>query len=175
MSDDGAFSSFSTTARRRLPALFADYLGGLKAHIVLSDRLTWDTSAYGHGETTQSTWTTPYYPSPNVSPLSELRKAPGIRRFGVLSQVHYDIAHNQLGAGVWYENNSYQSPEYDFQMPNIVNGKLTEPLPNPLNYWTNPFAKIYNQDYSTNCSSIFRRMFTPMPSAGTNFVPLHLP
>ena len=28
MSDDGAFSSFSTTARRRLPALFADYLDG---------------------------------------------------------------------------------------------------------------------------------------------------
>jgi len=28
MIDDGAFSSFSTTARRRLPALFADYLDG---------------------------------------------------------------------------------------------------------------------------------------------------
>ncbi|MBS1088289.1 TonB-dependent receptor [Gluconobacter wancherniae] len=148
----------------------ADYLGGLKAHIALSDRLTWDTSAYGHGETTQSTWTTPYYPSPNGSPLSELRKAPGIRRFGVLSQAHYDIAHNQLGAGVWYENNSYQSPEYDFQMPNIVNGKLTEPLPNPLNYWTNPFAKIYNQDYSTNTFTAFvQDTYRPVKNVALHF------
>ncbi|MEJ5153724.1 TonB-dependent receptor [Gluconobacter wancherniae] len=109
-------------------------------------------------------------PVPNDSPLSELRKAPGIRRFGVLSQVHYDIAHNQLGAGVWYENNSYQSPEYDFQMPNIVNGKLTEPLPNPLNYWTNPFAKIYNQDYSTNTFTAFvQDTYRPVKNVALHF------
>ena len=132
-----------------------DYFGGVKAHIKLSRDVTWDTTAYGHGETTQSTWTTPYYPSPNGSPLSELRKSPRIRRFGIISQVHYDTAKNQLAGGVWYENNSYQSPEYDFQMPNIVNGQLTQSLPNPLNYWKNPFAEIYNQDYNTNTFTAF--------------------
>ncbi|NVN45057.1 TonB-dependent receptor [Asaia siamensis] len=132
-----------------------DYLGGMRAHLQLTDHLLWDTTAYGHGETNQATWTTPYYPSPNGSPLSELRKAPGIKRLGFFSRVQYETHDNALGGGIWYENNSYQSPEYVFQMPNIVNGKLTEKLPNPLDYWKNPFAKIFNQDYSTNTFTAF--------------------
>ncbi|MBO1324517.1 TonB-dependent receptor [Acetobacter sp. TBRC 12305] len=133
----------------------SDYFGGVKAHLKLNDHVTWDTTAYGHGETNQSTWTTPYFPSPNGSPLSELRKAPGIRRFGIISQAQYATRTNELSGGVWYENNSYQSPEYDFEMPNIVNGQLTSALPNPLNYWKNPFAKIFNQDYNTNTFTAF--------------------
>lgn len=133
----------------------ADYMGGIRAHLQLTDHLLWDTTAYGHGETNQSTWTTPYYPSPNGSPLSELRKAPAIQRFGILSRIHYDTENNQLGGGVWYENNNYRSPQYDFSMPNIVDGKLTSVLPNPLDYWKNPFAEIFNQDYNTNTFTAF--------------------
>lgn len=106
-----------------------DLFGGLKADIRLNDRLTWNTTAYGHGETNQTTWTTPYYSSPNGSPLSELVKEPEIRRFGVTSQLHYEIAHNEISGGVWYENNSYQSPMYAYAMPNIVDGKLTSAIP----------------------------------------------
>ncbi|MBS1019239.1 TonB-dependent receptor [Gluconobacter cerinus] len=132
-----------------------DYLGGLRAHLKLTDHIVWDTTVYGHSETNQTTWTTPYFPSPNGSPLSELRKAPEIQRFGILSQIHYDTDHNRIGGGVWYENNNFRSPQYAFEMPNIVDGKLTSQLPNPLTYWNNPFAKIFNQDYNTNTLTTF--------------------
>ncbi|NLI28123.1 MAG: TonB-dependent receptor [Acetobacter sp.] len=132
-----------------------DLFGGIKADLKLSDHLTWNTTVYGHNETNQTTWTTPYYPSPNGSPLSELVKEPEIRRFGITSQLHYNIAHNEISGGVWYENNTYLSPMYAYSMPNIVNGKMTEALPNPLGHWKNPFAEIYNQNYSTNTFTAF--------------------
>ncbi len=133
----------------------ADYLAGMRAHLQMTDHLVWDSTAYGHGAINQSTWTTPYYPSPNGSPLSELRKAPGVKRVGFLSRMQYQTHENTLGGGVWYENNSYQTPQYVFEMPNIVDGKLTSPLPNPLEYWKHPFAQIFNQDYSTNTFTAF--------------------
>ncbi|OUI88187.1 heme receptor [Acetobacter sp. DmW_043] len=132
-----------------------DTFGGIKSHMQLTDKLTWDTTAYGHGETNQTTWTTPYYSSPNGSPLSELVKEPSIRRFGILSQLHYNIAHNDISGGVWYENNHYQSNMFAYEMPNIVDGQLTSAIPNPLGHWSNPFAKIYNQTYNTNTFTAF--------------------
>ncbi|OUI87539.1 TonB-dependent receptor [Acetobacter tropicalis] len=132
-----------------------DLFGGIKADLKINDRLTWNTTAYGHGETNQTTWTTPYYPSPNGSPLSELVKEPEIRRFGITSQLHYNIAHNEISGGVWYENNTYLSPMSAYSMPNIIDGKMTSSLPDPLGSWKNPFAKIYNQNYSTNTFTAF--------------------
>ncbi|WP_248845951.1 TonB-dependent receptor [Acetobacter senegalensis] len=147
-----------------------DTFGGIKAHMQMTDNLTWDTTAYGHGESNQTTWTTPYYPSPNGSPLSELVKEPAIRRFGIISQAHYNIAHNEISGGVWYENNHYQSPMYAYEMPNIVNGQLTSALPNPLGHWSDPFAKIYNQTYNTNTFTAFvQDTYRVLPNLALHF------
>lgn len=133
----------------------SDYFGGAKADINLAHNLTWSTTAYGHGETNQTHWTTPYFRSPNGAPLSELSKQPAIRRFGILSAIHYDVAKNQIGAGVWYENNTYLSPMYAYSMPLVTNGVIEGSVPNGRVWWRSPFAKIYNQNYSTNTMTAF--------------------
>ncbi|WP_323990449.1 TonB-dependent receptor [Nguyenibacter sp. L1] len=132
-----------------------DYFGGLKADIALGHNLTWTTTAYGHGEDNQTHWTTPYFPSPNGAPLSELSKQPSIQRFGVLSAMHYDIARNHIGIGAWYENDSYQSPMYVYSMPLVVNGVIQGSVPNGRVWWKNPFGQIFNQNYNTNTMTAF--------------------
>lgn len=132
-----------------------DIVGYLKADLALTDKVRWTTTAYGHGESQQTTWTTPYSGSPNGSPLSELVKQPSIRRFGVLSQVTYDVAHNHISGGVWYENNDYQSPMYQYAEPNVVNGVVQGNLVNPLGHFKDPFAEVFNQNYNTNTFTAF--------------------
>ncbi|MFT8720291.1 TonB-dependent receptor [Acetobacter sp.] len=131
------------------------YLGYIKSDLTLTDRIKWVTTAYGHGDSQQTGWTSPYYGSPNGSPLSEIVKEPGIRRFGILSRVTYDIAKNHIGAGVWYENNSYQSPMYAYSLPNVVNGQVMGSIPNPLGHYSNPFDQIFNQNYNSNTFTAF--------------------
>ncbi|WP_415528826.1 TonB-dependent receptor [Gluconacetobacter sp.] len=132
-----------------------DYFGGIKADLSLAPHLRWTTTAYGHGEDSQTTWTSPFFPSPNGAPMSEVVKEPAIERFGILSALHYNIAHNQLGMGVWYENNSYQSPMNAYEQPAIVDGVIQGPLRSGVSKWSDPFAQIFNQDYSTNVFTAF--------------------
>ncbi|MBO1325457.1 TonB-dependent receptor [Acetobacter sp. TBRC 12305] len=132
-----------------------DVLGGLKADLQLTDHVKWTTTVYGHDQQNQTTWVTPYYGSPNGSPMSDLVKEPEIRRFGILSAVHYNIKHNELAGGVWYENNHYNSPMNAYAEPALVNGVLSSPLVNDLNHFSNPFAQIFNQTYNTNTFTAF--------------------
>ncbi|GAN53978.1 TonB-dependent receptor [Tanticharoenia sakaeratensis] len=132
-----------------------DYFGGVKADLALSDHLRWITTVYGHGEDSQTTWSSPFFPSPNGAPMSEVVKEPAIERYGILSALHYNIAHNQLGIGTWYENNSYQSAMNAYEQPTIVDGVLQGPLRSGVSKWSDPFAQIFNQDYSTNVFTAF--------------------
>ncbi|MFT9015225.1 MAG: TonB-dependent receptor [Acetobacter sp.] len=132
-----------------------DLLGGLKADLQLTDHVKWTTTVYGHNQQNQTTWVTPYYGSPNGSAMSDLVKEPEIRRFGILSAVHYNVKHNELAGGVWYENNHYQSPMNAYAEPALVNGTLSGPLVNDLNHFSNPFANIFNQTYNTNTFTAF--------------------
>lgn len=132
-----------------------DLLGGLKADLQLTDRLKWNSTFYGHSQENQTTWTTPYFSSPNGAPLSDAVKRPEIRRFGVVSSMHYTIAHNVLGMGVWYENNNYNSSMYAYEEPTLKDGILSGPLVNDTHNFHNPFAEIFNQSYNTNTFTAF--------------------
>lgn len=133
----------------------SDVMGYLKADIAVTDRLRWVTTAYGHGEESQTTWTSPYFGSPGGSLLSELVKEPSIRRFGVVSRVSYDVAKHHLGMGVWYENNHYRSPMNAYALPAVVNGVIQGGVLNPLDRFVNPFANIFDQTYNTNTFTAF--------------------
>ena len=152
-----------------------DYLGGLKADLAITNHLRWTTTAYGHGEESQTTWTSPTSEysnmvDPSGSPLAEVVKEPMIRRFGVMSAVHYDIAHNHLGAGVWYENNHYDSPMNAYAVPNIVNGVAQGQLPQTLGKWTDPFAQLFNQSYNTNTfTAFFQDTYSPIHNLSLHF------
>ncbi|MFT9147487.1 MAG: TonB-dependent receptor [Acetobacter sp.] len=133
-----------------------DLLGGLKADLQMTDHLKWTTTVYGHNQQNQTTWVTPYFGSPNGSPMSNLVKEPEIRRFGILSAMHYNIKHNEFGLGVWYENNHYKSAMNQYEEPALdANGQLTSPLVYDLNHFSNPFAQVFNQDYNTNTFTAF--------------------
>lgn len=132
-----------------------DYLGGLTGDFQLTNRLKWTTTVYGHGENGQTSWASPYFPSPNGSPLSDIVKEPSIQRFGIVSALHYVVAHNNIGMGVWYENNHYVSSADAYSEPNIVNGQLTSPLVNDLGHFSNPFTNIFSQTYNTNTFTAF--------------------
>ncbi|OUI84166.1 heme receptor [Gluconobacter sp. DsW_056] len=147
-----------------------DTFGGIKADLRLTDRLTWNTTAYGHGERNQTSWATPYFPSPTGSPVSELMKEPEIRRFGIVSALHYDVARNHLGAGVWYENNSYMSPMNAYAQPAVVNGVVQGAVHDPLTQWRDPFAQIFNQNYNTNTFTAFvQDTYNVLPNLALHF------
>lgn len=147
-----------------------DLLGGLKADLQITDRLRWTTTVYGHNQQNQTTWVTPYFPSPNGAPLSDAVKEPMIRRFGILSAMHYNIARNELALGVWYENNHYSSPMNAYAEPTLINGVLSGPLVNDLGNFSNPFAPIFNQTYNTNTFTAFvNDTYHPMRNLDLHF------
>lgn len=131
------------------------FMGYLKSDLTLTDQLKWVTTAYGHADMQKTGWNSPYFASPNGSPLSEIVKQPSFRRFGILSKMSYDIARNHIGLGVWYENNSYQSSMWAYEQPNVVNGQIVGGLPNNLGRLRNPFAEIFNQNYNSNTFTAF--------------------
>ncbi|GBR60505.1 TonB-dependent receptor [Acetobacter senegalensis DSM 18889] len=127
-----------------------DYLGGITANLKLADRWRFISTAYGHSESDHSTWTSPFFSSPNGSPLSEIVRQPQIRRFGIVSSINYETSHHHASLGVWYENNHYVSPMYAYQEPLVQNGQIMGSPVNPINGFQNPFATIFNQVYNTN-------------------------
>ncbi|MBM9401046.1 TonB-dependent receptor [Gluconacetobacter azotocaptans] len=147
-----------------------DKLGYIKADFALTDSLRWTTTAYGHGETNQTTWATPFASSPNGAPLSEIVKQPAIQRFGVLSQATYDIAHNHIGGGIWYENNSYISPMFQYQQPLVVDGVIQGSPLYSLSHYSNPFAEVFNQNYNTNTFTAFvQDTYSPVRNLALHF------
>lgn len=125
----------------------ADYIGGINLKLQLTDRLRWNTVIYGHGEDQTDEWSDPYLNSPNTgATMSEIVKRPQIHRYGLTSNVEYDIAKNHIKSGVWYENNKYISDMYGYDDPVWAPGVQ----PNPFRKWENPFAKLWGQTYNTN-------------------------
>lgn len=124
-----------------------DYLGGLNLHLQMTDNLRWNTVIYGHGEQSATEWSDPYLASPGTgAPLSEIVKMPQIERFGLTSNVEYDISKHHMRAGIWYENNKYISNMYGYDDPVWAPGVQ----PDPYRSWKNPFAELWGQTYNTN-------------------------
>ncbi|MBB2190083.1 TonB-dependent receptor [Gluconacetobacter azotocaptans] len=130
-----------------------DYFGGLTGDFELTDRMRWKTTVYGHGETSHLTWSNPFYPSPNGAPMFEQVKEPGIQRFGLLSSVTYDIAHNHISGGVWYENNKFVSSMVGYQQPLLGQGDPIYTIGSYANL--TPFMKIFGQTINTNTFTAF--------------------
>lgn len=125
-----------------------DYFGYLKGDFALTDRLRWKTTVYGHGQKTLLTWSNPFDSSPNGAPMLEQVKRPSIARYGILSSLNYDIAHNHIEAGVWYENNRFLSSMYGYEQPLLGQGS---PI-NSVGSFSklSPFMQFYGQAINTN-------------------------
>lgn len=125
-----------------------DYLGGLNMDFALTHRLHWKTVLYAQGQYGRGTWASPYpwYSSglmPNGAPLFDQITSVHAQRGGFTSALHYNIAHNDISAGVWYEHyhvdevrNAYYEPVLGQGSPINSMGKLPSPM---ANLWGDTF------------------------------------
>ncbi|MCX2562225.1 TonB-dependent receptor [Acetobacter farinalis] len=148
-----------------------DFFGGLTGDFRLTDRMRWKTTFYGHGEHQFNHWTNPFYPSPSGAPMYEQVKEPSIQRFGILSSVRYEIAHNHIEGGVWYENNQFVSSMWGYSQPNVVNGVIQGTPLNPIgNPRETPFMQLFGQTTNTNTFTAFvQDTYNPLPNLAVHF------
>ncbi|WP_081827685.1 TonB-dependent receptor [Kozakia baliensis] len=124
-----------------------DFLGGMTLNENLNDHLNWKTTLYGHGDSGYSTWTTPYTPSPNGSPLSVRTQNPGILRGGILSALTHHYGANTFNTGVWYEYGQFTEGRYFSETPLLGQGTLGNPTDH---FPTGIFANPWNEKFQTS-------------------------
>ncbi|MFT8327709.1 TonB-dependent receptor [Gluconobacter oxydans] len=133
-----------------------DYLGGLKANLALTDRLRWESVVYGHGQYLRGTWANPYVSSPNGAPLIDQATVTHSQRFGFTSALHYQIAHNDISGGVWYENFHTDVGRFGYQEPllsDVESGKA-KPV-NSVGELPDPYATLWGQNLNSNSFTAF--------------------
>jgi len=145
-----------------------DFLGGLTLDEHFSDVLSWKTTLYGHGDSGYSTWTTPYTPSPNGSPLSIRTQNPGILRGGVVSGVTLDEGRNAVNAGIWYEYGQFTEGRYFSQTPLLGQGTVGNPTDGfPGGVFANPWAERFGTNtFQFHVQDTFRVTRTLKVNAG---------
>lgn len=126
-----------------------NFLGAMTFDFALTDKVRWKTIAYGHSDSMNSSYTDPYDPSPNGSLLSEQLYQPHLQRFGLTSDVTYDIGHHNIDAGVWYENNSYSNGYFLYQEPVLGQGAPLKAI-GPYTTYGPAFYHPWQSAYHTN-------------------------
>ncbi|MBM9400729.1 TonB-dependent receptor [Gluconacetobacter azotocaptans] len=88
-----------------------DALGYGKLDFRLSDRLKGFATVYGHTNSGEGVWVTPYVPTPTAlggSPLSTRTTEYGIHREGFIGSLSYQAGHHTIEGGFWFENNDFE-------------------------------------------------------------------
>ncbi|GBQ26006.1 TonB-dependent receptor domain-containing protein [Gluconacetobacter azotocaptans] len=129
-------------------AITRDYLGGLNAHIALTNRLTWDSTIYGHSNLGWGGYASPFASSPNGAPLRYQEHEGSLARYGFTTGLTYDIAHNTIESGIWYENNQYSMNYFAYEEPLLGQGAPLNPL--SLSSFRNPIGELWGTTYNTN-------------------------
>lgn len=138
---DGAYYDGGTTEQ--------NFLGALTLDFSLARNLRWKTVGYAHADSMNSSYTDPYDPSPNGSALSEQLYQPNLRRFGFTSNITYNIAHNNIETGVWYENNEYTNGYFLYQEPVLGQGSPLKAV-GPYTTYGPAFYHPWQSTYHTN-------------------------
>ncbi|MBB2202123.1 TonB-dependent receptor [Gluconacetobacter tumulisoli] len=143
-----------------------DYLGGANLDLLLTDRLRWVSVVYGQGEYGRGTWASPYMSSPSGAPLIDQITVPKTQRFGFSSSLHYDIAHNHIRGGIWYENYHVDVGRYAYNEPVLGQG---EPI-NSLGSLPLPFATLWAQTFNSNSFTAFvQDTYNVLPNVALHF------
>ena len=126
------------------------YFGGVNADLALTSRLRWSSTFYGHRSWEVGTVTSPLIASPNGAPFVEQATMPSTNRFGLLSSLTYNIAHNEINGGIWYENTKFTADKRAYEEPlleDVLSGAA-----NPIDGMnlTSPYQTEYKQVFNTN-------------------------
>lgn len=88
-----------------------DVLGYGKFDFHLTDHLKGFATVYGHTNTGEGIYATPYTATPaslGGSPLSVRTTEYDIHREGFIGSLSYEIAHHTIEGGFWFENNDFE-------------------------------------------------------------------
>ena len=131
-----------------------DILGGVTYKTQLTDKLTWKTTAYGHGNDGIGLWFTPYTPTYNstytgyLSPISMRSSEYGIQRGGFLTSLKYETNRNHLEGGVWFEKENFTLARRFYPTSLSGPGQSLDSFPK------NPFYTQWAYDFGTNLFQI---------------------
>ncbi|MBO1324957.1 TonB-dependent receptor [Acetobacter sp. TBRC 12305] len=146
--------------------LSRDYLGGMNFHFLLTNRLSWDSVVYGHGQYMRGTWASPYMASPNGAPLIDQMTLQHSQRGGFTTALHYDIAHNHISTGIWYEGLHASVGRAAFQEPLLGEGAPV----NSLGSLPAPFATLWGEQINSNSLTGFAEdTYSPLPNLALHF------
>ncbi|AQS88615.1 TonB-dependent receptor [Neoasaia chiangmaiensis NBRC 101099] len=88
-----------------------DVLGYSKLDFHITDRLKGFATVYGHTNTGEGIYATPYTPTPAAlggSPISVRTTEYDIHREGFIGSLSYDIGHHTIEGGFWFEDNNFE-------------------------------------------------------------------
>jgi iron complex outermembrane receptor protein len=94
-----------------------DIIGGVSYKAALTDKLTWKSTVYGHGDDGIGLWFAPtaefsqafYYGilAMTGSPIAMRSSEYGIQRGGFLTSLSYETNRNKLEGGAWFEKENF--------------------------------------------------------------------
>lgn len=124
-------------------------MGGLHFDLALTDRLTWNTTVYGHSQTGYYSYTDSEDPSPNGAPFSEEVWQNRQERYGIDTSLRYKWGRHTIEGGVWYENNNQQAGLFNYQQPVLGEGAPLKAV-GPYDVYGKAFLQGYNFQWTTN-------------------------
>nr|WP_272930681.1 TonB-dependent receptor [Acetobacter persici] len=126
-----------------------NFMGGLHFDLALTDRLTWNTTVYGHSQTGYYSYTDSEDPSPNGAPFSEEVWQNRQERYGIDTSLRYKWGRHTIEGGVWYENNNQQAGLFNYQQPVLGEGAPLKAV-GPYDVYGKAFLQGYNFQWTTN-------------------------
>jgi len=107
-----------------------DNLGGIALELKLASNAELKTTVYHHDNKGQGHWYTPYTPSSPTMPISIRTSEYSIARDGLISDLSWDIAGNNVVAGLWAERSHHTLTRnfYAVTGPDDTNHFLSGPM-----------------------------------------------
>ncbi len=121
-----------------------DTLGGFTVDWDILDNLTAHLTGYGHNNTGQGTWDTPYLASPDGTPISLRTTEYYIMREGGIGSLEYKIAGHDIEGGFWYERNNFNEARRYYALNSTLSNR------NNLDFQIDPFYTQRYSEYSTD-------------------------
>jgi iron complex outermembrane receptor protein len=139
-----------------------DYLGYLNYKAALTSKLTWKTTAYGHGDDGIGLWFAPSVeltPSNDPNFFSEVLAATGspivmrsseygIQRGGFLTSLSYESARNRLEGGMWYEHENFDLARRVYATGATAPNQSLDSFPK------NPFSTLWGYNFGIDVIQI---------------------
>lgn len=128
-----------------------DIIGAVSYKTALSDKLTWKSTVYGHGDDGIGLWFAPtaefgtsFYDgilAMTGSPIAMRSSEYGIQRGGFLTSLSYDTGHNTLEGGMWFEKENFTLARRFYPTG------ATAPIQSLSNFPSNPFYTQWAYDF----------------------------